>query len=94
MRCFHGNVDGHAAALLLKMDGRDGVFLARSSASGALGKNYAISVLWQRLCYHLAIANGGDFYEIVGLSDKFASIADLVDHCIKHPDIFQGKERR
>ena len=93
MRCFHGNVDGHAAALLLKMDGRDGVFLARSSATGALGKNYAISVLWQRLCYHLAIANGGDFYEIVGLSDKFASIADLVDHCIKHPDIFQGKGR-
>ena len=88
MLYFHRHLDGHGAIRVLTMDGRDGVFLVRCSARN---HDYAISVLWRGTVFHLSIVNGGDFYEIVGLSEKFASISDLIDHCRTHPEVLSSK---
>ena len=87
MRFFHRHVDGHGAIRILTMDGRDGAFLVRCSARG---HDYAISVLWRGNVHHLSVVNGGDFYEIVGLTEKFASLSDLIDYCRSHPEILSS----
>lgn len=90
MRYFHRSVTGPAAVDILKGDGRDGAFLTRPSSRGDVGHNYAISVLWRNDVFHVAVTNSGDFYEILGLAEKFASLTDLIEHCIATPDLFSG----
>ncbi|RNA26896.1 tyrosine- phosphatase corkscrew isoform X2 [Brachionus plicatilis] len=82
-RWFHRNINGIEAENLLREFGQNGSFLIRPSQSTI--NSYTLSVrCTENIFKHIKIQNNGDSgYEIgEGSSDKFATLAELVDHFI------------
>lgn len=80
-RWFHRNINGIEAERLLREYGQDGSFLIRPSHSAT--NSYTLSVKCNNLFKHIKIQNNGDCgYEIGEGGDKFATLAELVEHFI------------
>lgn len=80
-RWFHRNINGVEAEQLLNQYGQDASFLIRPSQSTV--NSYTLSVRCSNICKHIKIQNTGDSgYEIGEGGDKFATLAELVEHFI------------
>lgn len=78
-RWYHRNINGIEAEKLLKKFGQDGSFLIRPSQSTV--NSYTLSVRCIDSFKHIKIQNNGDCgYEIGEGGDKFATLAELVEH--------------
>ena len=79
-RWYHRNINGIQAEKLLQEYGKDGSFLIRPSQSTI--NSYTLSVRCGNEFKHIKIQNNGDCYEIGEGGDKFATLAELVEHFI------------
>lgn len=80
-RWYHRNINGIEAEKLLEEFGQDGSFLIRPSQSTI--NSYTLSVRCGDTFKHIKIQNNGDCgYEIGEGGDKFATLAELVEHFI------------
>lgn len=80
-RWYHRNINGIEAEKLLQEFGQDGSFLIRPSQSTI--NSYTLSVRCNDTFKHIKIQNNGDCgYEIGEGGDKFATLAELVEHFI------------
>lgn len=78
-RWYHRNINGIEAEKLLEKYGQDGSFLIRPSQSTI--NSYTLSVRCSETFKHIKIQNNGDCgYEIGEGGDKFATLAELVEH--------------
>jgi len=81
IRWYHRSINGIEAEKLLKKFGQDGSFLIRPSQSTI--NSYTLSVRCGDSFKHIKIQNSGDCgYEIGEGGDKFATLAELVEHFI------------
>ncbi len=78
-RWYHRNINGIEAERLLHQYGQEGSFLIRPSQSTV--NSYTLSVRCNDSFKHIKIQNNGDCgYEIGEGGDKFATLAELVEH--------------
>ena len=79
-RWYHRDINGVQAEKLLQEYGQDGSFLIRPSQTTV--NSYTLSVRCGDDFKHVKIQNNGDCYEIGEGGDKFATLAELVEHFI------------
>jgi len=87
-RWYHRNLTGVEAEKLLEEHGQDGSFLIRPSQSTS--NSYTLSVRCGNQFKHIKIQNNGDCYDIGENGDKFATLAELIEHYI-HKETLRDK---
>eukprot|EP00794_Sanderia_malayensis_P014900 gene14900-16444_t len=93
-RWFHANINSTKSEELLLSKGVDGTFLVRNSQSKP--GNFTISVIYNGEVTNIQVLNDGDWFQLVALdgaaSEPFATLNDLVVHCMKSPTAIPLKD--
>eukprot|EP00040_Diaphanoeca_grandis_P010516 m.53851 g.53851 ORF g.53851 m.53851 type:complete len:558 (+) comp21829_c0_seq1:100-1773(+) len=74
---FHPNINGVAAAKLLKDCGYDGAFLVRRSSGNP--SDFTLCCSKDGEVYHIKIQSTGDFFDLYG-GETFATLFELIEH--------------
>ena len=88
-RWFHPYITGYAAEELLMKQGHDGSYLVRPSQSTP--GDFTLSTRRGEEITHIKIQNRGEYYDLYG-GEKFASLAELIQHYIEHPGQLKEKD--
>jgi tyrosine-protein phosphatase non-receptor type 11 len=84
---FHAHLNGVQAEEALRTSGFDGSFLVRPSQSNPGDFTLSVRQTGGKFA-HIKIQNTGDFFDLYG-GEKFASLAELVNHYMNHEDELQ-----